>query len=278
MKWLVASAGAVVAAIIAGAQLVDYSGRKAAGVALAAIAVAVALSLALILLVRAAKILTIARPTATDLANAEFRAGALDENRRASGQIQDAGVNWILARASYLLAPYATVNALLTAYRNARTQSSANPDDESVQRKLSELQQQIDTVEEAAHYRDMSSAYKQLLRHFRVGATIFVLAVILFSVAGLFRKEPTNRPLNPVTKPFPVRIITNPQPNHPAPACHDREGVAVGGTLTRPTVVASPTSECPAGTMVGGENGVIVIPEFALGAPEDCNCPPENGK
>jgi hypothetical protein len=261
VKWLVASAGAVVAAIIAGAQLVDYSGRNVWGVSLAALSVVTALSITMVLLVRAAKILTVPRPTATDLSNAEMRAGALDKERSLTGQIKDTNVEWILARKTYLLGAYATVTELLSAYGRATTDVQNEPADETCQRLASSLRQQIGTIEEAAHYRDMSRAYDALLNGFRKGAMLFIVAVLLFSVSGLLRKGTPDQLSNPVTTPIPVRVIVT---GTPVP-CLDRVGVAVGGTLTSPTVVMPPAGQCAAATLTPQQSGAVVIPQLPSG-------------
>jgi hypothetical protein len=265
VKWLVAAAGAVVAAIVAGAQIVDYSKRNLLGAGLAALAVVIALSLTIFLLVRAAKILTVPRPTVIDLANAELPSGALDPRLRQSGQVSDPNIVWLLGRKPYLLGPYDTVTDLLKAYDSAATQVHDNARDENAQRSLSDLRQRIGTVEEAAHYRDMSNAYNKLLREFRKGAAWFIAAVVVFSVSGLLGKDAPEKPSNPVTKPIPVRVlVTDTLRPTPAP-CRDRGGVAVGGTLTSPTVVMPPAGECAAATLTPQQPGAVVIPQLPSG-------------
>jgi hypothetical protein len=266
VKWLIAAAGAVVAAIIAGAQLVDYSDRNLWGAGLAALAVVTALSLTMVLLVRTAKILTVPRPTVVDLANAEIPAGALDEDRRERGQISDPDVLWLIARKPYLLGTYETVTELLKAYADAATRVHNNASDPDARQLLSDLRQRIGTVEEAAHYRDMSNAYKSLLRQFRKGAVWFIAAVVLFSVSGLLRKEAPEKPSNPVTKPIPVRVFITDTAQPTPPQCRDRVGVAVGGTLASATVVMPPTAGCGAAVITPPQAGAVVIPQLGAGA------------
>ena len=217
VKWLVASAGAVAAAIIAGAQLVDYSTRNLWGAGVAALAVVTALSITFVLLLRAAKILTIPRPTATDLANAEMRADALNEQRRTTGQISDTNVMWLLERQTYLLEPYVTVSDLLSAYGRATKEAHNKPDDDSAQQLLADLRQQMGTVEEAAHYRDMLNAYNTLLNQFRKGSILFIAAVVAFSISGLLRTATPDKPSNPITEPIPVRVLVTDAAPHAGP-------------------------------------------------------------
>jgi type IV secretory pathway VirB2 component (pilin) len=260
VKWLVASAGAVVAAIIAGAQVVNYSDRNVWGVLLAAIAVIVALFLAILLLIRAAKILATKRRTATDLANDESRARLTPDAQRL-GQIGDPKVEWLLARGPYLLGSYANVTELLSAYEQANTQVQKTPDYPAAVQSLADLRQRIGVVEEAAHYRDVLGEYETLLSQFRKGATLFVIAVILFSVSGFLRKP--EKPTNSITGPVPVRVvITDTARPTPTPApCRDRNGVAIGGTLTSPTVVMPPTDKCAAETLTPQKPAAVVIPQ-----------------
>jgi hypothetical protein len=256
IKWLVASAGAVAAAIIAGAQVVDYSDRSLWGAGLAAGAVAAGLALTLLLLGRAANILTIPRPTATDLANAEIKADAADEHRRLSGQISDPDVEWLLARTTYLLGGHDTVSDLLAAYTAAQAAAAANPGDDAAQRSLTRLNQHIGTVEEAAHFRDMSKGYNTLMRQFPCGAAAFVIAAIVFAVSGLLTK-PAAEPM--ITQPLSVEVNDiSPE----ASPCSTRSGVAIAGTLTAPTVVMPSTEACPAATFVDEQPNIIVIPQL----------------
>jgi hypothetical protein len=181
VKWLVASSGAVAAAIIGGAQLVDYSHRNWLGACLSAIAVATALSLALYLLLAAARILTIPRKTVTELANAETR-----EPRTAvqTATFKNPSVEWILARKDYLLGPYVNVRALLAAYGKIDVAKISENRDV-----VNDIERRIARIEEAIHYRDVSQAYGDLLAKFKWGARVFVGAVVLFSIAGLFHAK-----------------------------------------------------------------------------------------
>lgn len=181
VKWLVASAGAVAAAIIAGAQLVDYSNRNWLGASLSAIAVATALSLALYLLLAAARILTIPRKTVTELANAEMRE---PPTAVLTGTFNSPTVEWVLARKDYLLGPYPNVRALLAAY--GRIDVAKLDENREV---WADIERRIARVEEAVHYRDVSKEYDKLLGKFKWGALAFVGAVVLFSIAGLFHAK-----------------------------------------------------------------------------------------
>ncbi|WP_273733357.1 hypothetical protein [Mycolicibacterium septicum] len=261
VKWLVASAGAVAAAIIAGAQLVDYSGRNAWGVGLAALAVVVALSLTIALLLTAAKILTVPRPTVVDLANTETRSGANKPGALEKGEINDPNVLWLLSRRSYVLGPYRTVEDLLSSYREVNSEVAEDPESEEARKSLSHLRPQIEMVEEAAHYRDMAAAYDSLVGRFGKGAIVFILAVVAFSISGLLRAP--DKPLNPVTKPVPVRVVTTNTANPTPRECRDRLGVAIDGTLASPTVVMPPTPQCAATTISPQKPDYVVIPQVS---------------
>jgi hypothetical protein len=259
VKWMVGSLGIVAASIIAGAQLVNYNGRTVYGAALAAVAVATALALTLLLLARAAAILTVPRPTAMELANAET-INEFADARRSPGQFNDSKVEWLQANTIYLLGGYNSVKGLLAAYSQAHSAVVAHPRDEESRYRLTELEQHLRTVEEAAHYRDTCNAYVTLMRQFRTGAVGFIIAVIVFSVSGLFTTPKPLQPTNPVTQPIAMRVIElSPQLGSPQ-ECVIRDGVAIGGTLTTPIVAVAPAGRCPAETVVGGQPGLMVIP------------------
>ena len=260
LKWLVASTGAVIAALVAGTQLVDYSGRALWGVVVAALAVAVALILTLLFLVRTASILATFRPTATDLANAEHRAGAADPSKLLAGEVEDRSVNWILSRQTYLLGPFETVGSLLQAWNRSVNELAEHPDDGFRRQSASVLRERINVVEEAAQYRDAKYAFQDLLSTTRKWSWVFAAAVLAFALSNLAETAPPRSPANPVTKPTAVRIIFPQTDASVSPACRDRSGFAVGGTFDRPRVVVSPSPGCPARTAVGDDQGVLVIP------------------
>ncbi|WP_139169915.1 hypothetical protein [Mycolicibacterium fluoranthenivorans] len=186
VKWLVASSGAVATVIVGGAQLVDYSDRGWLGTSLSAIAVAIALSLALYLLLAAARILTIPRKTVTELANAETLES---DTAIQTGTFKDPGVEWILARRDYLLGTYSNVRAIVAAY-GAIDAANIGENRDVVR----DIERRIARIEEAIHYRDVSQAYDDLLAKFKWGARIFVGAVALFSIAGLFQTKLNDQP------------------------------------------------------------------------------------
>jgi hypothetical protein len=266
VKWLVASAGAVIAVILTGAQLVDYSRLNIVGAAVAAAAVVVGLGVTVTLLLHCAQILTIPRPTATELANDEFDAG-VDPASLATGSVTPPPrVAWILDRTTYLLGAYPTVRELLLAYGRAgkRFSAAASGSDEArdAQALLLDLRERIGTVEEAAHYRDVLNDYTSLMAKFRKWAKLFVGAVIAFSLSGLLRHTDHDKPTNPVTQPYPVRVIAKASTKLVQPACRDRPGVAVGGTFSAPTVVLPPTPDCEAETFTAQEPGYVVVPQL----------------
>jgi hypothetical protein len=67
-------------------------------------------------------------------------------------------------------------------YGRATTEAHNKPDGEITQRLLADIRQQMGTVEEAAHYRDMLNAYNTLLNQFRKGSILFIAAVVAFSI------------------------------------------------------------------------------------------------
>ncbi|MDX1883056.1 hypothetical protein [Mycolicibacterium sp. 120270] len=246
------------AAILTGAQLVDYSDRNVLGAGLAALSVVAALSVAVTLLSKSANILSIPRPTATEISNAEMRAGAVAPGNRLQGDaVEDPNVRWLLDRSSYLLSPFGTVTELMTAYSAAAREAQADPDNAKLSANAAQLLAKIDVTEEAAQYRDVAHAYSELVSKFRCGAIIFIIALIAFSISGVLRDPDPKTPSNEVTEPANVRVIDT-SPDSATSKCRERDGVAVDGTYSAPTVVLSPTPDCAAETVTPRPELVIV--------------------
>ncbi|MFV8176781.1 hypothetical protein [Mycolicibacterium peregrinum] len=255
LKWLIASGGVVVAAIIAGAQLTDFSKRSLCGNFVAGASITVGLILAFALLLETSKILTISRPTLTDLDDAEKAADGTNEQKRALAQITDPLMKWIYDRGSHLLGPYRTVNEL---FRQFQQLTPAVPAALTAEQKsqLAEVRSRIDLLESAAHFRIVDLAYTELMNRFRIGCAIFIGAVIFYALSGLATKTDVPR----ITSPMPVRVIT-PKAD-PSDKCADRTGVAIAGDIDSPTVMLPPTGKCPAKKLDvdDDQGGVIVIP------------------
>jgi hypothetical protein len=109
--------------------------------------------------------------------------------------------------------------------------------------------------------RDSGKSYSTFMRQFPTGATGFIIAVIVFAASGLLARPTPEQPTNPVTEPIPVRVIDlSPKPGSPE-ECTTRNGVAIGGTLTTPTVAIERAGPCPAETVFGGQPDLVVIPQ-----------------
>lgn len=256
LKWLIASGGAVVAAIVAGTQLTDFSKRGVLGNFLAGGSITVGLILAFALLLGTAKILTIARPTLTDIANVEENEGLIDDRNLAIVEIKNLLMKWIYEREGYLLSPFPKVRPLYLEFTKltSATQSTLTEDEKS---QVADIRNKVDLLESAAHFRIVDLAFTKLMRRFRIGCAIFVVAVILYAVSGLFTKSDIPR----VTSPIPVRVI--PLNVNPSDTCADRIGVAIAGDIDSPTVMLPPAGKCPAAKLEGGHEDVIVIPLVA---------------
>ncbi|WP_441964603.1 hypothetical protein [Mycolicibacterium houstonense] len=261
LKWLIASGGAVVAAIVAGAQLTDFSNRSIAGNILAGVPIAVGLILAFALLIATAKILTIARPTFTDIDDAEKEVDGANEQKRALAQINDPLMKWIYDRGSDILGPYPSVEQLFNQFSHLTVAAQATPTEEQ-KSQLSEVRRRIDLLESAAHFRTVDLAYTALMTRFRIGCAIFIVAVIAYALSGLATKDEIPQ----VTSPTPVRVIT-PKAD-PSDTCADRIGVAIAGDIDSPTVMLPPAGKCPAQKLDSPDReGVIVIPLVPTPAP-----------
>lgn len=255
LKWLIASGGAVVAAIVAGAQLTDFSKRSICGNFLAGSSIAMGLILAFALLAATATILTIPRPTLTDLDNSEINSGGRSAEKREAGDITDPVMLWIYERSSYLLGPFDNIGPLFTRFRELTPATQDTPTDNQ-RSELAKIRSTVDLLESAAHFCKVDLAYTKLMRRFKIGCGIFALAVVVYALSGLATKDEIPR----ITSPVPVRVIA--PAASPSDTCTDRTGVAIAGDIESPTVMLPPAGKCPAKKLEvdGNQGGVIVIP------------------
>jgi hypothetical protein len=282
LRWLVASSGAVVAVIVTGLQLRDISAIGGVWrVAASSLAAAAALGIVLGLLVQAARVLTLPRPTATELSNREIEAGAVTSAPRLE-PTRDGLVNSILARRTYLLGEAKTVTELYTneyvasihALRGLESGQALNwqgrrldPDSAAdrsiVSDALRQAEKRLAMTEDAAHLFQTEEKYRNLLDKFKLGASCFLLALITFALTASPTKPP-DRALVPasVAAPVAVRVVVVDASRSGLPKrCTSDEyrGVAVAGNLATPTVALEPTSDCGA-RIVKPNKGLVVVP------------------
>lgn len=281
LRWLVASAGAIAAALVAGLQLTNLATLPWFPLLIALGAAIFALSITFAFLIATAKVLTQDRLTATELSNREIRAGLITEALRVDPVKDDSVIRWIQERRTYLLGPYTTVTALYSdgligsikaaeqlkqgnkvSWRNRKLNPASAEDLSFVETAAQDATKRIELTEDAAQYAATALAYRSLLAKMPWWAIAFCISVIVFATIPSLA-APT-KVLTPVTKPTPVRVvILDPEQAGLGPGCGaETQGVAVGGTFERPVIALTGTPDCPA-RVLDRADGVVVVPLIA---------------
>lgn len=245
LKWLVGSAGATAAVLVAGLQL--QSTHLADGAAwIYAIAATLAVSSALATLFGAARVLSTERMAAPVIAQREF-----DSNRVAGKPLTDdkadAVVAWIQdQRGPALLGTAVSVTELIQ-----RTQKGAAEE-------RTEAFARLGLVEAALHLHRIQTAVRKLIGWVVALSIVFVLSIATLVLVPSLIGPPEDVL---VDKPVPVDVIVIDAEKSDIPRkCGTTfRGVAIGGTLDDPLLVISPSAAC--GPMeLEDASGLVVIP------------------
>lgn len=201
-KWLIASSGATAAALVAGVQFSSFRRLSGWPAILAATCLAVAIIGALWLLYRAAKILTIPRPTVSGLVHKEINDPSLLEEPR-DELPKDAHLKWVYEHRDWLLDGAPSINKVysdMVAARKAiaslqqRKSSQWNErqldpedvhDQVEIQTIYSLTRTRLEAMEDALHYHLTYKEFNKLMRCFPPLGFIFVAAVVGFAIAPI---------------------------------------------------------------------------------------------
>jgi hypothetical protein len=280
-QWLVAAAGAVGAALIAGLGLGNVGKLADTPLLLGAalIAFLTAMVIVSITIRRASHVLVISRTTISDLLREEFRRRA---QARPGGQIEvteplDPDMPWLLDQISenreWLLPDHASTGDLYAAYDEARRRAGPTPAMASPgSAEVAELYRKLTTVCNFARSELTRRAY-QRLSHTITGwpGGIFTAAVVAFAVAVSW---PVSKP-PAVTTTYRLDVLLTGTPaalrKAGVPAgCRAGTrltGVALDGDLAEPVVVTEPgppegagPGRCPAARFTVTRDVGIPIP------------------
>jgi hypothetical protein len=243
-QWLVAAAGAVGAALVAGLQLGDVGRLAEAPIQLAGAALAflVAISMVGLTIRRAGRVLVVSRTSISDLLRAELRvrAEAQQIELGAGPERVDPGLPWVLAQIEenreWLLPDHDSVGHAYAEYQEARD---------------GDLLRRMHAVAAFARGELTRRAYK------RLSSTVTGWPGCLFAVAVIGFAVAVSRP---VPKPPPVGAAYRLDVLLTGKAAALRKaglptgcrpggrltGVALDGTLTEPVVVTEASGGCPA--------------------------------
>jgi hypothetical protein len=282
LKWLVAAAGAVAAVLVAGIQLKDLPAGNIASGALwvAGAATLIALLLVFAFLRAAVGVLTLPRPTASDLTKREQRSNISEVQAFGSAEISDPLVRSLYMQKSYLFSESESIadlyendyvrarNALKELEEGNDTTWKSRPlkpietEKAALRATLERSQKQLPILESVAHLELTRSEYRRLINRFPAFGVIFVAAICVFTVAS----HPSPQRGAAITSPANVRVtVVDRSKAGLPPECRDYTlpGVAVGGTWDKPTVITQSTPQCPSRLIEQG-NGILAQPLLAV--------------
>ena len=282
LKWLVASAGAIAVAVVAGLQLTSLQELRAWAALIAILGAVLALSSVGIVLFGAARVLALQTSTVTELVNREAKFGLLQDDGLAAMEkiaAEDPVLKWVYERRTLLMGDSRSVTELYTdefvasgntlaalARNETRTLAGRDlrPDQPAdiawVRTKQAQAEGHIQLIEAAVACQQRFEAYQHLVTRIKRLAVWFVLGIFVFALAPVLGSAPK---ATEFTHPIPAQIhvidaeLAGVPQNCPAIL----KGQIVGGTLQDPVVVTEPVGACPALRLTAGPDALIVIPE-----------------
>lgn len=285
LKWLVASAGAIAVAIVAGLQLTSLQTLQPWAALLATVGALGALVAVGLVLFGAARVLAIDTPTITELSNAEmdFKAEnhadlATPEGLKALPLL----LLWLYERRTLLLGDAQTISALyedgivgsgraLDRLRRkqkctwaGRALDPESPSDIAwLETERSIATSRIDRLEAAAGYWMRREAYQRLVKKASWISVSFVAGIFIFALAPVVGPATV---LPGVTEPVPaqIHVLDANSAGVPSTCPAVLAGQIVGGSLANPVVVTSPQGECPALKLEAHDKALIVVPNMPV--------------
>ncbi len=279
VKWLIASAAAVTAVLVAAVQfkgLGQLANADLVRQATAAVAAFTALIVILLVVVKGAQILATPHFSVNDLVDREMQAGGVALNIRVT-PLQDSIIQEILERRSFLLDGKQTVSAFYSEYLDVLRGRDAviaggtavmagrqldggnQADREAAERSVTLIEKKVERLEEEAQFLAAQSRFRRLSRWFPLGGFVLVFAIVILAVLTTWPAASAQ-----ISQPTQVTIYLKAGParyGFPA-SCTKREfsGVAIGGTFEQPIVITNKTSGCPPTLLRSGN--VIAIPSM----------------
>jgi hypothetical protein len=271
VKWLIASAAAVTAVLVAAVQFKGLGQLASANFArqvTAATAAFAALIVILLVVVKGAQILATPHLSINDLVDRELQAGGVTRNVRTS-PLRDDLIQKILERRSYLLDAQQTISAFYAEYLNLlrgrdavvaggtavlagrQLDGSKQADIETAERFAALIERKVERLEGEAQFLAAQRRFRNLSRWFPFGGLVLVCAIVIMAILTTWPTTTVQ-----ISQPTRVTIYLKANPAHyglPA-SCTKREfsGVAVGGTFVQPIVITSESAGCPATLLKAG--------------------------
>lgn len=282
LKWLVASAGAIAVAVVAGLQLTSLQDLRLGAALIAVFGAVLALSSVGFVLFGAARVLALNAPTIIELSNRELVLGLLQSNSPAFMEkigAEEPTLKWVYERRTQLLGESRSITELYTdefvgsgralaalerkesyalAGRNLRPEE---PSDVAwVKAKRTQAKAYIQQIEAAVAYQQRLEAYQRLVKRIQGLAIWFVAGIIVFALTPVVGLAPKSTEF---TQPVPARIhVLEAQVAGVPQGCPATlKGQIVGGSLQSPVVVTEPVGTCPALRLTDHPEALIVVPE-----------------
>jgi hypothetical protein len=250
LKWLVAAAGAIAAAIVAGLQLTAIANLQPWAAIIAACGAALALVAIGTFLLRATLVLAIQGLTVSELSNEEINAGVLEPSGPLDGKALPPLIAWVHERRTSLLGDATSITSLYTdGVIGAR-------------RALNSLRRG-ETAEWAG--RNLSPESASDISWLEAEYTVATARVErLEEAAGYWERH--RGYTNLIEAPIPAQIyVQNAESaNVPSDCPATLSGQIVGGSLDEPIVVTTPTGSCPALKLEAQNSDLIVVPTGSL--------------
>ncbi|SEJ77302.1 hypothetical protein SAMN04487917_11320 [Arthrobacter sp. yr096] len=275
LKWLVASAGAIAAAIVAGLQLTAIANLQPWAALIAACGATVALIAIGVILLGATRVLALQGKTVNELSNDELDAGVLDPKPNLDAAKLPPQIAWVHERRTFLLGDATSITSLyadgivgakraLDALRRGEPSTWSQRDlDPAVdvawlEREYAATTARVELLEEAATYWQKRDAYSQLLDKAPRWFALFVLGVVIFAIMPVWGRA---NPAAEITDPLPVQIYVKDARVAGVPdGCPATlSGRMVGGSLQQPIVVTLPIESCPALKLKAQDSDALII-------------------
>jgi hypothetical protein len=278
LKWLVAAAGGIAAAIVAGLQLTAIADLQLGAALLAALGAAAALTAVGIFLLRATRVLAIQSPAVSELSNEELAAGVLEPLANLDDKALPPLIAWVRERRTSLLGDATSITSLysdgvvgarraLDSLRRGEKSTWGNRalDPESagdiawLSAEYAAATARVERLEEAAGYWARREAYLKVIKEVPLLFVVFIIGVLIFAVTPVWgRSDATSE----IKAPLPAQIYVQnaDAAGVPSDCPATLSGQIVGGSLVNPIVVTVPTGSCPALKLTAQDDGLIVVP------------------
>ena len=276
-KWLCASAGAIVAVLVAGLQLGDVAGLEGARLGFAVSGAVAALASVLVVLLAAASVLASEGPPIQALADEDAADGGAYPSVRVEQPTTPLMKYLLVERRLELLGPRTdSISALIvsriaahdgltlgkTVQIEGRTYapSTSETDRADLQVIEEEIRTRITGVVNAADRWTTTKRFRTLRVTLACAGSVFLLGLLGY-VSMVATAEPRSR----VSRPISVTVVVPSTPKAATSAgfdakCagHQLSGVMVGGWLDEPQVVTVSSGGCPAQRLRPGRHAVVI--------------------